>query len=347
MRDDARPHWLEGSPVKVAVPALVLRRNEIAALMDRAAYLAAVETGFRCLASGGASIPMPMHIPVEEGGFHVKGARIVLDRAYIAVKVNGNLPDNPRRKGLPTIQGVLLLCDAGDGSVLAVMDSIEITSKRTAAATALAARYLAREDARVIAICGCGEQGRSQLAALVEVVSVKRVFAWDVDLGKARAFASESHEALGVEVKVVKEVRDATTSSDIIVTATSAKSPFLTRECVSAGAFVAAVGADNPDKSELDPGLMTGAKIVVDLLSQCVVMGDLHHAVEAGRVLTADVHAELGDLVVGRKPGRTDPQEITVFDSTGVAIEDAASAAWVYQRAVARNIGTPISFAAM
>jgi ornithine cyclodeaminase/alanine dehydrogenase-like protein (mu-crystallin family) len=153
--------------------------------MDHAAYLAAVEAGFRSLASGDASVPMPMHIPVQGGGFHAKGALVVLDRAYVAVKVNGNFPGNPERNGLPTIQGALLLCDAADGSLLAVMDSIEITSKRTAAASALAARYLARGDAKSVAICGCGEQGRAA-GGTAEVVSLDQVFAWDIDLKKRR-----------------------------------------------------------------------------------------------------------------------------------------------------------------
>lgn len=315
--------------------------------MDCAAYLAAVEAGFRSYASGHASVPMPLHIPVQNGGFHAKAARVTLDRDYVAVKVNGNFPDNPQRKGLPTIQGVVLLCDAADGCLLAVMDSIEITLKRTAAASALAARYLARKDATSVAICGCGDQGRAQLEALAEVVTIKRALAWDVDMEKTKAFAREMREILDIEVTGVENVRDATWQSDIIVTATSAQTPFLTRECVSAGTFIAAVGADSPHKSELDPELLAGSKIVVDMLAQCVVMGDLHHAIDAGVVTSADVHAELGDLCVGRKPGRTNPQEITVFDSTGVAIQDTASAAWIYQRAVANKVGTSIALGSL
>ncbi len=314
--------------------------------MDPAAYLAAVEAGFRCYASGDASVPMPMHISLQNGGFHGKGALVALDRAYVAVKVNGNFPDNPQHRGLPTIQGVVLLYDATDGSLLAVMDSIEITLQRTAAASALAARYLARDDATSIAICGCGEQGRAQLAALAVVVPVKRVLAWDVNMERARKFAREMHEALGLEVTAVRDVRDATPGSGIIVTATSAQTPFLTKEAVSAGTFIAAVGADSPHKSELAPELLAVSKIVVDVLAQCAVMGDLHHALDAGVVTSANVHAELGDLVVGRKPGRTNPVEITIFDSTGVAIQDAAGAAWIYQRAVAGNVGTSIAIGA-
>ena len=131
------------------------------------------------------------------------------------------------------------------------------------------------------------------------------------------------------------------------MTATSAQTPFLTTECVSPGTFVAAFGADSPHKSELAAELFAGSKVVVDVLAQCMVMGDLHHAIDAGLVTAADVHAELGDLVVGRKSGRANPEEITVFDSTGVAIQDVASAAWVYQRAIAGNVGTFVSLGAL
>ena len=327
----------------VPKPALILKRSEIAALMDPQDYLAAVEAAFRSYAIGGAEVPMPMHISAQEGAFHAKGARLMLDRAYVAVKLNGNFPGNPQRKDLPTIQGVVLLCDAADRSLLAVMDSIEITLQRTAAASALAARFLARQDADCIAICGCGEQGRAHLAALARVILIRRALVWDVDAEKAREFARDMHKALGLDVSAVPEVGDATWSSSVIVTATSARTPFLTRDIVAAGAFVAAVGADSPDKSELVPELMANATIVVDVLAQCAAMGDLHHALDAGLVTVSDVHAELGDLVVGRKPGRTNPDEITVFDSTGTAVQDAASAVWIYQRAIASNIGSFIA----
>jgi ornithine cyclodeaminase/alanine dehydrogenase-like protein (mu-crystallin family) len=315
--------------------------------MDHAAYLAAVEAAFRSFASGDVSLPMPMHIPVPDGGFHAKGALVVLDRAYVAVKVNANFPGNPQRNGLPTIQGALLLYDATDGSLLAVIDSIEITLKRTAAASALAARYLAREDARSLAICGCGEQARAQLAALAEIASLDRVVAWDIDIEKAKAFAREMEKALAIEVRIARDIRNASLRSDIIVTATSAQTPFLTKACVSPGTFVAAVGADSPHKNELAPDLLAGSKLVVDVLAQCMVMGDLHHALDAGVLTSADVHADLGELVTGVKPGRTNREEITVFDSTGVALEDVASAALIYQRAVAGNVGTPVSFGSL
>jgi len=243
---------------------------------------------------------------------------------------------------LPTIQGAVLLCDGGDASVLAVMDSIEITLRRTAAASALAARFLARDDADSIAICGCGEQGRAQLEALARALPLERVRAWDVDPERARAFAVEMSSLLGIDVEAVDDVGAATRAAVVIVTATPARVPYLSSEIVPAGAFVAAVGADSPDKSELTPELLGRATIVVDRIAQCAVMGDLHHAIEARVVTTADVKAELGELVLGQRNGRTRPDEITVFDSTGTAAQDAASAVWVYRRALASSAGQPI-----
>jgi alanine dehydrogenase len=326
-----------------APATLVLRGSEVAALMDAEAFLEAVEAAFRAYASGEAQLPLPMHIPAPGGGFHAKGARVALDRDYAGVKLNANFPGNPLRNSLPTIQGVMLLCDATDGSLLAIIDSIEITLRRTAAASVLAARHLARADSCSIAICGCGQQGRAQLAAFAEAFTLERVNAWDIDVSRTHAFAHEMRGTLGIDVAAVGHVRDATLGSDVVVTATSAQVPFLMRDCISPGTFIAAVGADSAQKSELCPDLLVRSKIVVDALAQCVTMGDLHHAIEAGQVRAEDVHAELGDVVVGRSSGRSDAEEIIVFDSTGVAIQDVASAAWIYRRAVAAGIGTFVS----
>jgi len=307
---------------------LLISRRELASLMDLDAYYRAVESAFRAHAEGRATVPMPLHIAVEGGGFHAKGAFIDAgpEERFAAVKVNSNFPGNPAR-GLPTIQGAVLLYDANDGRLLAILDSAQITSKRTAAAGAVAARHLARRDSRTIGICGCGEQGRAQLAAIARVLPIERAWAWDADFAGAERFAKEMSKSLRLEVTAVREIADA----DVIVTATSAREPFL--RTVSPGTFLAAIGADNPLKSEIHPDLMASAKVVTDLTSQAIAMGDLHHAPGVA------VHAELGEILAGRKPGRESDAEIIVFDSTGVAIQDVAAAACAYQRAVgARSI---------
>lgn len=327
-------------------PVLVLCRSEVCRLATPADHLRAVEAGFRLAAQGKASSPPPLHLAAEVGDFHAKAAVLRGPREYAALKFNANFPADPQRCGLPTIQGAVLLCDASDGRLLALIDSQEITLRRTAAATALAARHLARPDAESVAVCGCGAQGRAQLEALADVLPLRRAWAWDIDAERARGFAGEMTRQLGIAVQAVEALAEAVRSSDVVVTCTSAQTPFLGLDDVRAGAFVAAVGADSPAKSELAPALLAASTVVVDVLSQCAVMGDLHHALVAGAMRRSDVHAELAELVSGAKPGRRRPDEVIVFDSTGTAIEDVASAAWIFERAVALGVGTRVPLAA-
>ena len=249
------------------------------------------------------------------------------------------------RRGLPTIQGVVVLSDGETGLPLALIDSMEITALRTGAATAVAARYLARPEARVAIVVGCGRQGRIQLAALARVRPLERVHAVDADPGLAARFAREMSAQLGLDVRPAASAAEAAPGSDICVTCTPSRRPLLHRVDVTPGAFVAAVGADNEHKQELEPALMAAATIVVDSLEQCAAIGDLHHALASGAVSIGQVHAELSEVVAGRKPGRRSAEEITIFDSSGVAIEDVAAAAAVYEKAVAAGRGVTVDLA--
>src|SRR5262249_50233393 len=187
--------------------------------------------------------------------------------------------------------------DADDGRPLAVMDSIEVTIRRTAAATAVAARRLARPDARAATICGCGTQGRAQLQALVRVMPLERAFAFDVAAAAARAFAAEMSAELGIAVEPVASPAAGLAESRVCVTCTPARKAFLMRDDVRPGTFVAAVGADNHEKQELDPALMAAGLVVTDVTEQCATIGDLHHALEAGAMARDGVHAELAEVV--------------------------------------------------
>lgn len=310
-----------------APEALVLTRGDIASLMAPEDWLDAVEAAFRAAAEGKAHSPSPMHIEGSGGAFHAKGARLELDGLHVALKLNGNFPHNPERHGLPTIQGAILLCDGATGRLLAILDSIEITLRRTAAATALAARYLARPDAATVLVCGCGAQGAAQLEALRRVLPLTRCLAWDRDPARSRAFPGEP----------VDDLAAAARQSDVILACTTARLPWLEADFVRPGTFVAAVGADSPDKSEMRPELMARALVVADVLDQCAEMGDLRHAIAAGAMRREDVHAELAELVSGARPGRTDAAQITLFDSTGTALQDVAAAALIYRRAAGRT----------
>jgi ornithine cyclodeaminase/alanine dehydrogenase-like protein (mu-crystallin family) len=282
----------------------------------------------------------------KDGGFHVKAGLLELGRSYFAAKVNGNFPENSSRFGLPTIQGVIVLCDAENGTPLAVMDSRDITTLRTAAASAVAAKFLARQDSRTITICGCGNQGRIQLKALSRICRLETVFAYDRDGEQAMRFSQDLTSELNISVKPVSDLRPAVRQSDICVTCTTSRQPLLGLDDVSPGTFIAAVGADNPQKQELHPSLMAKSKIVCDILEQCGAMGDLHHALDAGVVTRANVYAELGEVVAGKKPGRESQEEIIIFDSTGMALQDVAAAAVLYEKAQRHGSGVRLNFAA-
>jgi ornithine cyclodeaminase/alanine dehydrogenase-like protein (mu-crystallin family) len=237
----------------------------------------------------------------------------------------------------------MLLFEAANGVLLAMIDSIEITIKRTGAATAVAARYLARADSRVATICGCGVQGRVQLEALRHGLDIRRVFLFDNDRTAVEQFAAEIGAEGALDVEVASMLRDATLQSDVIVTCTTAHKAYLGAADVRPGTFIAAIGADNPEKSEIEPALMATARVVTDVTAQCAVMGDLHHAIRAGTMRAAGVHAELGELVSGRKPGRKTPEEITIFDGCGLGIQDVAASARAYELARLGDAGARIS----
>ena len=317
---------------------LILSSKDLQTVMRFDDYVDAVAEAFRMLAEGRCESPVPLQVSVTDGTFHAKAASLPVGPGYVAVKVNGNFPDNRSRHGLPTIQGAVFLADANNGRPLALLDSIEITRQRTAAATAVATQYLARPDSRTATICGCGEQGRIQLMALRHKLDLTQVFAWDIDSQISRRFSAEMAE-LGITVTAIDDLREGTLVSDAIVTCTSSHKPFLGFEDVRPGTFVAAVGADNPQKSEIKPELMAKAAVIVDVLQQSIVMGDMHHAINAGVMTPSDVRAELGTLIAQHRPGRLADDEITIFDSSGTGVQDVAAAARAYELARNRDLG--------
>ncbi len=319
----------------------ILTRGDVRSLLGMADCIEAVEAAFRAHAEGKSVPPGVLSAHVDGGAFHLKAAGLGGDMPCYAAKLNGNFYANAERS-LPRILGLVLLCDARNGMPLAVMDSTEVTAVRTAAATAVAARHLARPEAKTVTLCGCGLQGRYHLEAVRRVRRVEQVYLCDADLAVAQALAADVAGELDVEVVPVEELARATRKSDVCVTCTPSRRPLLGADDVAAGAFLAAVGADSEEKQELDPELLRRSTVVVDHLEQCATIGELHHALERGLLARSDVHGELHQVVAGDVAGRVSPEEIIVFDSTGVALEDVAAAALVYQRAVEAGAGTVI-----
>lgn len=324
---------------------LLLTRSDVAALFSIQDCIAAVEKVFRLHGEGKTQPPGILGVHAANGGFHIKAGLLDLNRPYFASKLNANFPQNAKQFGLPLIQGVIALCDAENGYPLALMDSIQITILRTGAATAVAAKYLARPESKSILICGCGNQGAVSLQAISRLFSLERAFAYDIDLSRAKRFANELANELKIEVKPVSAIDEAMNEADICVTCTPSKRFYVERDSVRRGTFVAAVGADSEDKHELEPALLADNKVLVDILEQCATIGELHHALEQNVVTRNDVYAELGEVVAGIKPGRISPEEIIIFDSTGMALQDVVSAAAVYEKAISTSTGTFVNLA--
>lgn len=323
----------------MSVETLILTASEVARCLGAAECRDAVERAFARLAEGRVPAARSVGFEAPSGSFHVKVALDDPGRPRFVAKVNGNFPGNSEQNGLPTIQGVLILADARDGRPLAIMDSGTVTAVRTAAASAVAASHLARRDAAVLAVIGCGVQGAAHVEAMREVRSLEEIRLHDVRTERAHELAARHGSQ--VRCHVADSIADATLGADVIVTCTSGAGFVLDRAHVRPGTFVAAVGADNPHKREVHPGLMAVARVVVDDLAQCAAGGDLHHALAAGVMTEADVHANLA-TVVARRYAALDEQAIVLFDSTGIALEDAAAADLAYERARSLGLGSRV-----
>jgi alanine dehydrogenase len=324
---------------------LMLTRSEVADLLSIEECIAAVERVFKLYGEGKTQPPGILGVHAHDGGFHIKAGLLDLDRSFFASKINANFPHNANRFGLPLIQGVIFLADGQNGFPLALMDSMEITIQRTGAATAVAAKYLARPDSKSILICGCGNQGRVSIQALSKIFSLEHAFAYDVDGTQAQRFANELSGQLKIPVEATGDLREAMKRSDICVTCTPSTRFFLKQDYVQPGTFIAAVGADSETKQELEPALLAQNKTVVDIVEQCASIGELHHAIASELMTKQSVHAEIGEVVAKTKPGRTSLDEIIIFDSTGMALQDVIAAATVYRKAVAKGVGRILDLA--
>jgi alanine dehydrogenase len=329
----------------MAGSVLLLSAEDVEAVLEPGALIAAVEDAFRRRGQGGGHQPGGvLGVEVAQGGFHVKVAALSPSEGVFAVKLNGNFPGNPASNGLPTIQGFVVVVDVSTGEPLAILESGVVTRLRTAAASAVAIRHLATAEADTLTIVGCGLQAFEHVRCADHVRSLRRVMAFDTRMGAAETLVDRIHAELGLAAVVGSDLVEACAHSQVIITCTTSRTPVLANAAVPAGALVVAVGADNPHKQELDPALLANALVVTDDTAQCAEIGDLHHAVEAGVMTREQVHAELGQIVAGVRRGRTDMDERMVFDSTGTPIQDAAACELALAMARARGVGSHFTF---
>jgi ornithine cyclodeaminase len=322
----------------------ILLEHEIRSVIAPAEAREAVRDGFVKLARGQVTLPgvINLDLPEHSGEVHVKGAYIH-GAPFFSIKEAAGFYGNPAR-GLPVGSGMISVFHASTGLLAAVLfDNGFLTELRTAAAGALAAELLARPAAQRIGIVGAGVQARYQLEALLEVHKPRSVRIYGRTPEGAQACAKELATRFGLDVRAVPTAREAVEGAEIVVTVTPSREPIVQPEWIAPGTHITAVGSDGPDKQELAVGVLAKAnKVVADRLEQCLRLGEIHHAVAAGVMAAGDVHAELGELAAGEKPGRTSDAEITVADLTGVGVQDAAVANHVIAAALVRGLGRSI-----
>ena len=317
---------------------LLLSGSDLQTLLDPKAVVEALRQVYRDLAVNPADGGKSLAFAIGGGSAHVKAGLLPGSRAALAAKINVNLPGNFERRQLPTIQGAVLLADTITGRPLALMDSMTLTAIRTAATAMLAAGFGARKNSRIAAIIGCGMQGGFQAAALKACFRLEEIRVFDTNEMRAQAFATSVADGR-VKTIVASSASAAVADADICITCTTSTTPILTNGMPLRGCFVAAVGADNPAKCEIEPALMARARILVDDIDQCAAGADLAQAVQAGAVSREDVHADLAELAAGSKRGREQQDELVIFDSSGSGVQDVSAAWLAYQLATSKGIG--------
>ena len=323
----------------------VLLESDIRDVIGPPEALRSVRAAFVKLALGETSLPgvIGFHVP-GAGEVHVKAAYLHGSR-FFCVKEAGGFPASAVQ-GLPANSGMVQVFDAETGRIRGLLfDNGYLTDLRTAAAGALAADVLARPGVVQAGILGCGVQARYQLDALLGVRQPGRVLVWGRNEEKSHAFAREMTSRYNwLPVEVAGSPSQAIEGSEVLITTTASTDPLVREDWVFKGTHITAMGSDDPDKCEVMGQVLAKAdKVVADRLSQCLVIGEIHHAVAGGFITKDDVYAELGEILAGTKPGRQSEDEITVADLTGVGIQDAAVADYVMEEAERRNLGQLLS----
>ena len=323
---------------------LLLTRNDVNRLIEMPAVIDAVEAAYRAYSGGEVDQPpyMGIHLSTPAAEIDFKAGYHRSDELVSLKASSGGFRDNPDRFGLPNGMGTVLLFDGKSGALCCVMDGSLLTGFRTGAAGAVSVRALARPGARRLAAIGTGNQARMQIRAIREVMQIDAIHAWGRSPAGASAFAAEIEATFGIPVTVAASAEHAVAQADVVVTTTRASGVVLRAGWLRPGTHVVAIGADQPGKQELDPDVFRTARVVVDSAVQCVEKGELQHAMKAGIVEGA--HAEIGEVLSGRKPGRESDDQITLFDSTGMAIQDNTTAAAILRNARARGIGSHFDF---
>jgi len=322
---------------------IILSQQEVRSCLPMSDAIKAVTDAYKAFALGQVEMPQVQHLDVAKyrGEVDIKSGAAE-NFGLIGTKIASGYYDNPKL-GLPPGFAVIILLDLKTSMPLAIMDGSYVTAVRTGAAGAVAASVLARKDAKRVGVIGSGTQGRMQVLALNEIFPLEQVKVFNINKVNSEKYVVEMSERLGIDVQAVDTAQIAVSNVDIVVTAVPSKKPMIMDEWIEDGMHINAFGADGPGKQELDPNIMKRAKkIVVDSLKQCRVIGETQHALAQGLIQESDIHAEIGEILLGKKVGRETEEEVTLFDSTGLAVQDIAAANVVYQLAKQKEMGQRI-----
>lgn len=322
---------------------LWLTEKEVKSLLTVDDAIAAVQEAFLDHGLGRTQMPPKsyLYFSRHDGDLRTMPAYLE-ERDQAGVKVVNVHARNPQ-KGLPTVMALLVLSSPETGAPLAVMGATHLTAMRTGAAGAIAARYLARPESRVVGMVGAGAQARTQLLGLSRLFKIERVIIFDRSQEHGRSFVEEARAFLDCSYRVTTDPQEAC-DCDILVTTTPVRSPVIHESWVKPGTHINAIGADAKGKQELESSLTKKARVVVDDMAQAVHSGEVNVPISQGVITPEEIYAQIGEILAGKKPGRTGHEEITIFDSTGLGIQDVAAGFAVYRKAVQTGRGTKLGF---
>ncbi len=327
--------------------ALLLDRATIQGLLDMDQAIEIVERAFVELA--GESVAMPQRLTMadaEHAGWTALMPAHLKDMGAFGVKAVTVFRNNPSGFSLPSTLATIIMLDQETGKALSIMDGGYITAMRTGAVSGLATKYMARADVSVAGGLGMGVQARTQVLGMCSVRPIQKVLCFAVDPPEQQqAFADEMSQRLGILIEMTKSVQEVVEQADVLALATTSHDPIVSGEWLRPGTHINSVGSHTPTARELDTASVTRSKVVCDLTAACMAeAGDLLLPIQEGTFSQDKVFAELGDVVTGRKKGRENDQEITLFKSVGLSVQDIATAHLVYQKALEQGVGTNFDF---
>ena len=325
---------------------LLLKKEEVSKLISMKEVIGTVEDAYKAFNSNQVIQPpyIGIDLPDHRGEIDFKLGYNNANEMISMKSSSGGFANNPAAYGVPNGMGTILLYDAMSCALACVMDGSLITGLRTGAAGAVSVKALARKNAKIVTSIGTGNQARMQIRAINEVMNIEAIHAWDNSPDTLFKYKTDIENEFGIPVVMASSKKEAVEQADILITTTRGKGSLVEAAWVKPGTHIVAIGTDAKGKQEFEPEIFRNAKIVVDSLAQCVEKGETWHPLDKNIITKNDIHGEIGEILLGKKPGRENDEEITIFDSTGMAIQDNTTSAKIYRNAIESKVGTFFEF---